>query len=508
MDITFYIELIRIPSLHHSIANMRSTSYLWKLIFLFILVGLSSSQSCPANLHAKVIIIGAGMAGISATQRLQESGISDILILEARDRIGGRVHSAQLGGVTVSLGATWIQGIDQKNPELHPLYNIAQSCGGLRGLYFNYTSLKNYNSQGNQPEPDQFRYDKFDAASDAAKNEANHLTSSGQCGNVTLRSALDLGNWTPSSDIDDWIEWFNVDYNAGAEPDNLSLCLHENDPTYTAFVSPTDGVARDYFVTDIDGFEKIIQCMADKAETAQKTRVSLSTVVTAINTSDSKCVCVTANSNGGIVTYCAEYVISTVSVGVLQGGSIQFIPVLPAKKREVIQRFEMTNYVHIIMQFTEAFWDDTEQIGYIDSQRGFYPIFLNYRFNYPEQPNILNVEVTGAQADNIARQSKTRTISEVEQILRTIYPTSNIEIVDSIVTDWRNDPLFGGTYIYYSADLLPGDHEALAAPVEKLYFSGSATSADFSGYVHGAYYAGRETAEKIIAKKKKEIECK
>ncbi len=211
-------------------------AYLQKLICLFVLVGLSSGQSCPADLDAEVIIIGAGMAGISATQRLQDSGINDILILEGRDRIGGRVDSTQIGGVTVSLGALWIQGIDENNPELHPLYKLAQDCGGLRGLYPDYDSITTYDSQGNQPDAAQFRYDELYAALASATNLTNRLTESGQCGNVTFRSGLSQGGWTPVSDIDDWIEWFNSDYYAGVEPEVLSLCLHKNDPTYTAFV--------------------------------------------------------------------------------------------------------------------------------------------------------------------------------------------------------------------------------------------------------------------------------
>ena len=156
------------------------------------------------------------------------------------------------------------------------------------------------------------------------------------------------------------------------------------------------------------------------------------------------------------------------------------------------------------MRFTEAFWDPTEQIGYIaSSRRAYYPIFLNYHFYYPEQPNILVVQITGAEADRVLRQDKAVTIVEVKNILNTLYPTSNITINESYVTDWLNDPLFRGSYIYYSTDIRPGDHELLAAPVKNLYFSGSATSSNFSGYLTGAYYAGREAAESVIERTNK-----
>ena len=480
-------------------------SYLLKLLGLFVLLRLSSSQACPSDsdLNADVIIIGAGMAGISAAERLQEGGINNILILEGSEKIGGRVRSVEMGGVTVSQGCAWIQGVDETQPGLNPLWQVAQRYGGLRGLYLDYDSLTNYDSRGNQPDEAQFRNEEFYAALSVTDTIAKQLSESEGCANVNFRSGLSQGGWTPASDIDNWIEWFNSDYYAGVEPENLSLCLHENDPTYTAFLSGADRTGSDYFVTDPNGYESIIEGMANDAKLmSNQTRVVFNAEVTAVDTSHGDCVCVTANLNG-VTNYCAKYAISTVSVGVLQQESIQFIPELLTPKKEVIQRFEMSHYVHLIMRFTEAFWDPTEQIGYIASRRAYYPIFLNYHFYYPEQPNILVVQITGDEADRVLRQDKAVTIFEVESILNTLYPTSNITILESVVTDWLNDPLFRGSYIYYSTDIRPGDHELLAAPVKNLYFSGSATSSNFSGYLHGAYYAGREAAESVIGRTNK-----
>ena len=116
------------------------------LIALFV-VKHGCCQSCT-KLDANVIIIGAGMSGISAANRLHENGTSKILILEALPRTGGRIANVEIGGVNVSIGATWIQGIDPINPTLHPLYELAQRCGGLGGFYQDYDSETVYDSQG------------------------------------------------------------------------------------------------------------------------------------------------------------------------------------------------------------------------------------------------------------------------------------------------------------------------------------------------------------------------
>lgn len=55
-----------------------------------------------------VVVIGAGMSGLVSAKYLVESGEKDVIILEARDRIGGRVCSAEIGGGIVDLGAAWI----------------------------------------------------------------------------------------------------------------------------------------------------------------------------------------------------------------------------------------------------------------------------------------------------------------------------------------------------------------------------------------------------------------
>lgn len=61
--------------------------------------------------HHKVIIIGAGIAGLAAANALLANGINDFKILEARNRIGGRIISIELGTQRIELGANWIHGV-------------------------------------------------------------------------------------------------------------------------------------------------------------------------------------------------------------------------------------------------------------------------------------------------------------------------------------------------------------------------------------------------------------
>lgn len=70
---------------------------------------IPSQSPNPLN-QFKVAIIGAGIAGLSAANHLIENGIKDIVVVEARDRIGGRIHTVKHNGRPLELGAQWIHG--------------------------------------------------------------------------------------------------------------------------------------------------------------------------------------------------------------------------------------------------------------------------------------------------------------------------------------------------------------------------------------------------------------
>ena len=93
----------------------------------------------PTTARSKVLIVGAGMAGIKAAHTLQASGLDDFIVLEATDRIGGRVrshklesgHTLNLGPQTIQLrvntGAKWVHGEEGKKGE-NPVWTLAKKC--------------------------------------------------------------------------------------------------------------------------------------------------------------------------------------------------------------------------------------------------------------------------------------------------------------------------------------------------------------------------------------------
>ncbi|KAL3287706.1 hypothetical protein HHI36_002170 [Cryptolaemus montrouzieri] len=76
---------------------------MWKFLFCFLFIRYGTGE--------KIIIIGAGSSGIAAASKLLSHNISDFRILEAEDRIGGRIHSIHLGSAYVDLGAQYVHGM-------------------------------------------------------------------------------------------------------------------------------------------------------------------------------------------------------------------------------------------------------------------------------------------------------------------------------------------------------------------------------------------------------------
>uniref|UniRef100_A0A2K5QDZ5 Spermine oxidase n=1 Tax=Cebus imitator TaxID=2715852 RepID=A0A2K5QDZ5_CEBIM len=74
----------------------------------------------------RVVVIGAGLAGLAAAKALLEQGFTDVTVLEASSHIGGRVQSVKLGHATFELGATWIHGSHG-----NPIYHLAEANGLL-----------------------------------------------------------------------------------------------------------------------------------------------------------------------------------------------------------------------------------------------------------------------------------------------------------------------------------------------------------------------------------------
>ena len=302
------------------------------------------------------------MTGVAAANRLAELGITDFVILEAQDRLGGRMRTAEIvPGVNVNVGANWIHGVDPAEPRLHPIFDLAERCGGLSGIYsdFDSTRVTVYNSQGIRVNDSSLRYDAYATALEQA-TETGILEQSSGGDDTSVREGLIQAGWIPSSPEDNYVEWFGFHFCFAESPDVTSLFLIDSDSTYSDFLADPGNDAGDYYITDNRGYPALIECLANNFSTNPSSdgRIHMETVVTRIEYSDG-CVCATATENGEVQQYCAPYAIVTFSFGVLrQQSSTLFSPPLPELKTNALDFIVMVFYQIIYTEFDERFWDD------------------------------------------------------------------------------------------------------------------------------------------------------
>ena len=479
--------------------------FYWALALLAAVTSVvcarQSGVTCPASYDADVLILGAGMSGISAAKSLHENGVNSFLILEARDRIGGRMRSEEFGGIRVELGEQWIYGfhMHQDPPKRLTAHNdmqkLARRCG-LKGFLpqFNETkAFHNKNKLFTNKTLNEVSYNFGNASLDALVS--SYLRKEKGLPDISVEQALMENGWIPETPLQKLVEW-----------DFFNFLIHESTDTASLYRSfPTkifDDFGTDYLlVTDQRGSEHLLHCMAeDFSLTPNDPRLKLGTKVLRVHNGDS-CVCVDTISSGEKRSYCAKHALVTFSIGVLQSPNVvQFIPRLPQWKRKVINFFPMGQVLRIFLKFNHSFWEDVTFIDRADNFKGRFAAFqpLDHdRYNISSNP-VIEWSFIDKAADAISSQPTWMTKKETMEVLHELYPEAVIpEPEEFLVTNWKHDPLYFGAIVTKPVGATDAMYKALFAPVGRLYFSGDAVHKDYSGLLHGAYYSGIEVGKNI-----------
>lgn len=208
----------------------------------------------------------------------------------------------------------------------------------------------------------------------------------------------------------------------------------------------------------------------------------------------------------------ADHIVLTTPLGVLKSETIQFEPPLPKWKLGPIERLGFGTLNKVILVFEKPFWDvDQDMFGLLrepevkDSldqedyiaNRGRFYFFWNC-IKTTGRPVLISL-MAGDAAHQAEASSDAELVAEVTQELSKIFSQQEVpEPLETIVTRWGKDRFARGSYSYVGATSLPGDYEALAAPVGNLHFAGEATCATHPATVHGAYISGLRAASEII----------
>jgi monoamine oxidase len=429
-----------------------------------------SPSSRPADTDDPVIVVGAGVAGLSAAAELRAQGVPCVL-LEAGGRIGGRAwtdHPARLGGAAFDRGASWLH-----HGETNPLTPIAERAGDrLIGTDPARTARTRIG-------------DRWATDTELAEYEAAEARFAATLGarvaaggpDVSLAEAVDALRDDPWATT---VEAWEGSLIAAAPPRRLSL--------------------RDWHDNLLGGSNLVVeggigQFVARRLGPPAG-EVRLHTAVTAIAW-DGAGVRVTSTAG----TLAGRGCIVTVSTGVLAAGGIRFTPALPDELCQAIAALPMGLLTKVALPATGADRLDLPRSCAIDRCLA-----------SPEEP-VLSVQAWprgadhvvcftgGAHAWEMSRAGPAALEAFVRGELRRLFGArADRALGPAVVADWGGEPLFRGSYAY----ALPGRaaaRQVLGARFGdgRLRFAGEAVHVGLAGTVGGAWLTGQAAAREMVA---------
>ena len=415
-----------------------------------------------------VIIIGAGIAGLAAATELQQQGYKT-LILEARDRLGGRIWTnSSLDQIPLDLGASWIHGTKG-----NPLSDLVKKFN-LKTLPTNYASLSLYDSKGKSIS--EVKYKTMESRFEQVMSAVEKLGESPL--NISLQAAIDKVTaklqLSPSA-LTELNYFINSQIEHEFAADAASLPLQTWDEGKSQ---------RGNDVVFPKGYSQIITNLGANL------RIETNQIVSEIKYGATG---VEVKTNQGV--FLSDRLIITLPLGVLKSEAVKFMPPLPPQKLRAIKNLGVGVLNKLCLQFPEKFWDDEELLGYISAIKGEWAEFLNID-HYTKQPILMGFNA-GSYGTQLEMRSDQEIVNSALVVLRKIY--GNFPNPKGfLATRWRSDPFAKGSYSFNSPNA--GDRQALAKPMsDRLFWAGEATSTDYPATVHGALISGRQAA-KLITK--------
>ena len=295
----------------------------------------AAEQVLGSGVSGPVLIIGAGIAGLGAARVLIAAGV-EVIVIEARDRIGGRIHTATTLGPPIDLGAAWIHGVDG-----NPVAELATSLG----ISWSVTDLSEavtFDTSGAPIDPTisaALAAIAIEVLEDAV-GRAEQLDA-----DVAIRIMVDqvLDEWVDKGDLDD-------DGRALVLLEIRRIVEHEMaaalDELSTWWGDEGDEIAGAEVVLPV-GYGPLVDSLAQGVD------LRLSSPVAIISTDDLGVLVTTTHGD----TLMGTSVIVTLPLGVLQAGSVTFDPPLPDTHTTAISRLGMGALEKVVIVADERWWD-------------------------------------------------------------------------------------------------------------------------------------------------------
>ncbi|TVR90859.1 MAG: FAD-dependent oxidoreductase [Spirochaetaceae bacterium] len=419
-----------------------------------------------------VVVIGAGIAGLSAARELTRKGYR-VIVFEARERIGGRIWTDRSLGLPLDLGASWIH-----HKRGNPLNELAKEIGARR-VETDYLNTVRYTSSGGRLSKDENRQVNKTMERLHKKIAAWQADYDKDCSIQTaLEQHLKKKN-TPASELPliNYVLNSSIEQEYAADLGELSLFWFDD--------------AEEYKGPDVllpNGYDALSQYIAQDID------VRLGQVVKGVSVSQNG-----VRVSTETASFQSNAAVVAVPLGVLKTGDIAFDPPLPPKKERVVKRMGFGVLNKLYLQFDHVFWEkDVHLLGHISENKGEWCEWLNL-FPATGEPVLLGFNA-GRFGRHIEDWSDEQVLSSALSVLGHMYKNSVPEPRAYLITRWGSDPFTHGSYSSLTPGLTPKAYKHLAAPVDgRLFFAGEHTHRQHPATTHGAYLSGIRAAGELAS---------
>jgi monoamine oxidase len=402
-----------------------------------------------AGIDPEVIVIGAGAAGLAAADELARAGRS-VIVLEARERVGGRCWTRRMAGlgIPVELGAEFIHGKPDVTLELLEEARIRAVDSVHEQRYLANGRLR--------------RVDAFAEAQKAVRGARIER-------DVSFQAFLARRRWPEKTArfARMMVEGFDA-----ADPRRVSA---------RSIIEEWDGGSfGESQPRPAGGYGALCDWLAEDL-VRRGVRLRLGTAVSSIAWKRGSVTC----RGEGFVAKAAKAIV-TLPLGVLQSGPLRF-----AQKRAALTKLASGPVIRVALRFDTAFWEKRAPgVAFFHAPQAPFPTFWT---PLPMRAPLLTAWAGGPKAARLARSSPAKLVQAALASVEAVFGTAG-DLAAACVQDWQADPFSRGGYSYV---LVGGEgaREELAAPLDdSVYFAGEATDTEEAGTVAGALRSGIRAA--------------
>ncbi|HYN17827.1 MAG TPA: FAD-dependent oxidoreductase [Actinomycetes bacterium] len=442
-----------------------------------------------------VVVVGAGLAGLAAASKLVDAG-AEVVVLEARERVGGRTLTLPAAdGTPIDHGGQWIGPTQDRIAALADRVGVTTYASYEHGLNTEFRDGRAHRFDGQLP-------DGSDPVSAVAMGQAIRELDA-MAARVPLEApwtAADALVWD-SQTVETWLQdrvtagrarnWLRavIRGTLAAEARDLSL-LH------TLFVIRSAGGIAPLIATAGGAQERRFhggaQSISIRLAESLGERVVLGAPAEVVR-----------HGEGGVVVEAGGRAVAArraiLAVPPAIAGRIGYRPAMPGWRNQLTQRVPMGSVIKVHALYDEPFWRREGLSGLAVSDNG--PVRIVYD-NSPEDgsPGVLVGFIEGEQARTWARRNRADRRAGILACLTDYFGERAGRPRELLERSWADEEYSGGCYAgYFPPGVWTSFGQALREPIGRLHWAGTETATVWTSYMEGAVQSGERAADEVLA---------